>query len=209
MPSGRTLPGRRGVPHPGRSRRPRRGVRLPRPGDDGGHRQAAPAPKGQGFYDGYLIVVFYALESRDERHQTVEMNFFAGKTYLVTVNSEDVATIAKIAHHPPEQISELDQGGMGLLIYSLLDAVVDDSFPALDDLTERSAALEGAFVKRFDSDEQADIFGPLQGPSCRAPNPKTQARRVDCARTSGFPGLWRGDGHLFPGCPGLHSPGNR
>lgn len=137
------------------------------------------------------------------------MNFVADKTYLVTVHLRDVPAISEIAQRWQEQISELDHGGIGLLILSLLDAVVDDPFPALYDLTEWIEALEGTIFERFDSDAEADIFGPQQGPSCRPPSPKTQVRRDDCARSSGFPSLWRGEDRLLPGCLGPHSPGNR
>ncbi len=111
------------------------------------------------FYDGFLFIVFYAMETRDGRPQTVEINLFAGKNYLVTVHSEDVPAIIKTADRWKQRTPNLDSQGIGLLIYSLLDAIVDDYFPVIDDLTERIEDLEAAVFERFDSDAQADIFG--------------------------------------------------
>lgn len=111
------------------------------------------------FYDEFLFIVFYALESSDGHPQTVEMNLFAGKNFLVTVHSEDVPAIGETAERWRQQIPKLGHRGIGLLIYSLLDAIVDDYFPVIDALTERIEDLEQAVFERFDNDAQAAIFG--------------------------------------------------
>ena len=111
------------------------------------------------FYDDFLFIVFYAMTTCDGRPQMVEINLFAGSNYLVTVHTDAVAVVSETAARWQRQVPLLDKHGIGVLVYSLIDAIVDGYFPVIDDLTERIEDLESAVFDRFDTDAQAEIFG--------------------------------------------------
>ena len=109
-------------------------------------------------YDGFLFIVFYGLDTEDGRPRTCEVNLFAGKNYLVTVHDGALAAIPETADRWSENVEQLGNRGIGLLVYSLLDAIVDGYFPVIDDLAERIEDLEEAIFERFEAGAQAEIF---------------------------------------------------
>ena len=109
-------------------------------------------------YDGFLFLVFYGLESEDGRLRTHEVDIFAGKNYLVTVHDGSLAALPETAERWRRNVETLGDRGVGLLVYSLLDALVDGYFPCIDQLADRVEELEGAVFDRADDNAQADIF---------------------------------------------------
>ena len=109
-------------------------------------------------YDGFLFIVFYGLEVHDGRPRTREINLFAGPNYLVTVHDGSFAAIRETADRWCENVERLGNRGVGLLVYSLLDTIVDGYFPVVDDLAERIEDLEAAVFDRADASAQEAIF---------------------------------------------------
>jgi magnesium transporter len=111
-------------------------------------------------YDGFLFLVFYGLETDEERIVTREVNLFAGKNFLVTVHDGSLSAIPETANRWTANVERMGNRGIGLLVYSLLDAIVDGYFPVIDDLAEQIDGLEAAIFERqrTDRDEQAQIF---------------------------------------------------
>ena len=109
-------------------------------------------------YDGFLFLVFYGLESEDGRLRTREVDIFAGKNYVVTVHDGSLAALPETADRWRRNVESLGDRGVGLLVYSLLDALVDGYFPCIDQLADRVEELEGAVFDRADDTAQADIF---------------------------------------------------
>jgi magnesium transporter len=110
------------------------------------------------FYDGFVFIVFYALEIQDARPRTRELALFVGKNYLVTVHDGVFEVVREMAQRWRENIHLPGNRGAGLLVYSLLDAVVDGYFPIVDELTERIEDLEQSIFERSDQPIQQEIF---------------------------------------------------
>jgi magnesium transporter len=109
-------------------------------------------------YDGLLFLVFYGLETENGRPRTREVDIFIGKNYLVTVHDGSLEALAETAARWCRNVETLGNRGIGLLVYSLLDALVDGYFPCLDDLGERVEELEDAVFARAEAATQAEIF---------------------------------------------------
>ncbi|CAA9555453.1 MAG: Magnesium and cobalt transport protein CorA [uncultured Thermomicrobiales bacterium] len=109
-------------------------------------------------YDGFLLLVFYGLQTENGRPRTREVTLFAGKNYLVTVHDGSLPEIPETADRWCQNVANLGNRGVGLLVYSLLDALVDGYFPCIDELADRVEELETAIFKPGEAGEQAAIF---------------------------------------------------
>ena len=109
-------------------------------------------------YDGFLFIVFYGLGTEDGRPCPCEVDLFVGERFLVTVHDGRLAAIPETAERWHENLAARGHRGVGLLVHSLLDAVVDGYFPVVDDLAERIEELEDAVFDRADAGAQAEIF---------------------------------------------------
>jgi len=97
-------------------------------------------------YDDYLFLSLrtwtgFQSATDDVEEVTDEIDVFLGKNYLVTIhqgNSPPVAETRRRWQQHPELISEKP----GFLLYELLDTLVDDYFPAIDDLDIEIDTLE-------------------------------------------------------------------
>ncbi|CAA9538926.1 MAG: Magnesium and cobalt transport protein CorA [uncultured Thermomicrobiales bacterium] len=117
-------------------------------------------------YDDFLFVVFYAMENDVDvtgptaggRLRTVELGLFIGPNYLVTVHDGEVTPLTEVAKRWRENIGLLGQRGVGVLVYSLLDAVVDAYFPVVDAVTGQVDELEVSIFEDDSRDALRDIL---------------------------------------------------
>ena len=109
-------------------------------------------------YDGFFFLVFYALCTKDGRPRPSEINLFVGKSYLVTVHHDAIPELEETARRWRQNVAQVGDRGVGLLVYSLLDAVVDGYFPVVDDLSDRIDDLESAIFDHSDPNAQETIF---------------------------------------------------
>lgn len=111
-------------------------------------------------YDGYVFLVFYAV-SRHEVDRTIrltQLSLFVGPNYVVTVHERPLDVLDEIGTRWCRNVVEIGTHTVGLLVYSILDAVVDDYFPILDEISDRLEDLEERIFDSFDSTAQAEIF---------------------------------------------------
>lgn len=114
-------------------------------------------------YDTFLEIVFFALSwPTGGTPQAHEIHFFAGANYLITIHEGDLALIPETARrwcqHPHPHRLKQSKHRVGLLLYALLDAIVDDYFPLIDALADRIDALEEAVFDDHDATAQSQIF---------------------------------------------------
>jgi magnesium transporter len=88
-------------------------------------------------YEGYLFVVFYAVG----KNHVHEVNLFVGENYLVTVHQGEVPEISDTANRWQKDAGRIEHG-VGVLVYSLLDTIVDGYFPVIDHIAERVDSVE-------------------------------------------------------------------
>jgi magnesium transporter len=95
-------------------------------------------------YEDYLFLVMHAVAfSKEDQFRTTELDFFIGKSFLVTHHSEPLpsitATIDRINKNPVSIARGIDR-----LAHFILDSLVDAYQPVLTDLTNEVRALEDA-----------------------------------------------------------------
>jgi magnesium transporter len=93
-------------------------------------------------YDDMIFVEFYGLRENGTAPELDEISFFVGSNYLITVRNDDSPGIDSVfsrwqdERHQPRHVSS------GMLLYALLDEIVDGYFPMVDALGDRIEDLE-------------------------------------------------------------------
>ena len=95
-------------------------------------------------FERYIHIVFFATD----RDALREVDLCIGKNYLVTVHGERLEVVEETATRWRHNTGRME-AGIGVLVYSLLDAIVDGYFPVLDEAAERLDAVdESIFATR-------------------------------------------------------------
>jgi len=115
-------------------------------------------PKVEGYPD-YYFVVFYSIEADEHsgRLRLKPLYLFIGSNYLVTIHPYPIRQIQETLRRWRDPKSPLGQD-LGALVWALLDALVDDYFPVIDQIAERIADLETRIFEEFDENALQDIF---------------------------------------------------
>jgi magnesium transporter len=82
-----------------------------------------------------------ALIDGDGSVKTQELRVFVGKHYLLTVHDDPIPALDE-AERRWKRNEQQAEWGAGILLYSLLDSIVDQYFPTLDALVERAEDLD-------------------------------------------------------------------
>ncbi|MBA2598739.1 MAG: magnesium/cobalt transporter CorA [Chloroflexota bacterium] len=109
-------------------------------------------------YDGFQFIVFYGLTTELDRCRSHEVNIFVGKHFMVTFHDSHLAVITETAERWHTNVGAMGNRGVGFLLYSLLDALVDGYFPVLDDIAERADTLEETIILQGQPSLQAEIL---------------------------------------------------
>ena len=109
------------------------------------------------FYDRYVFLIFYEVELAASPNAQ-QISFFVGSNYLVTVHDRTCTAIAETAARWTDHPTEVGQRGVSSLVYSLLDAIVDEYFPISDALSDRIDDLEARIFESRDTRPQREIF---------------------------------------------------
>jgi magnesium transporter len=110
-------------------------------------------------YDTYYFIVFYCLsyDSARQRLAAQQVSLFIGANYIVSVHEGPIDAIDTTIRR--WQRSEEDFGrDAGALLYALLDAIVDDYFPVIDELAERVEVIEEQIFERFSETVLQEVF---------------------------------------------------
>lgn len=108
-------------------------------------------------YENFLFLVFYAIALSEDRVVTEEVEFFVGDGYVVTAHIRPLRAIVDVKSR---WLTAASIGGVsaGMLLYSLLDAIVDAYFPLIDVLGERIEELEESIFNHETPTAQREIF---------------------------------------------------
>jgi magnesium transporter len=111
-------------------------------------------------YDSFLHIVFYALMlgMQEAPFRAVQVDLLVGKNYVVTVHDGALDVIQETCDRWIQNLERIGQRDVGILVYSILDAVVDAYFPIVDAFSDRIEELEEAMFERADQDAQQEIF---------------------------------------------------
>lgn len=99
-------------------------------------------PKVEEFPD-YLYYILHAIRSdtSPDRFNTVELDGYLGKNYVVTYHHESFPSINKVKQSV--RISPVTcQKGSSFILHHVIDAIVDEYLPVMDDFDQRINELE-------------------------------------------------------------------
>ena len=95
-------------------------------------------------YGDYLYLILHRIDFAAKEHcfQTHDVDFFLGPNYLVTIHVGDSRSIEQISDICQRNAMALGEG-VAALMHRIVDAMVDNYRPELDELSERLDELEG------------------------------------------------------------------
>ena len=94
-------------------------------------------------YEHSYFVVFYAVhhDAQKQGLDICEVDMFLGANFLITVHYKPVAELEEVEQRWTRNVKQLEWG-IGVLLYSMLDTIVDRYFPVVDDMVDRAEELE-------------------------------------------------------------------
>lgn len=109
-------------------------------------------------YTGYFFLVLYAARINAERRRMAlnEIHIFLGERFVVTVHDHRVGEIGQVVARWRAAPGEYKD--TGALAHALLDIIVDDYFPVLDDFSERVDELEGMMFEATEEDRMHSVL---------------------------------------------------
>lgn len=109
-------------------------------------------------YSKYYFLVFYAIYyCEDNTIDTQQLNLFLGKNYIVSVHNGEFKQVKETIARWRAPDSPLGNT-IGALLYALLDSIVDDYFPVMDQVAEHIDELEDDIFESFDQNAIQSIF---------------------------------------------------
>jgi magnesium transporter len=108
-------------------------------------------------YEDYLFLVMHAVAfNKEDQFRTTELDFFIGKSFLVTHHSEPLPIVASVIERIQKNPAAITRG-IDRLAHFLLDTMVDAYQPVLNDLTSEVRSLEDQVFTSRTSQEEAII----------------------------------------------------
>ena len=105
-------------------------------------------------YDDFVFVVAYGAAPDDDR--LVEVHCFYSERFLITVHRDDCPAFAEIRRRYQRREKGIQQPS--LLLYRVIDGLVDSFFPMLATLDDRIDELEDAIFLKADDRQLQEIF---------------------------------------------------
>jgi magnesium transporter len=105
-------------------------------------------------YDDFVFVVVYG--ARPDEDSLVEVHCFYSERFLVTIHRDDCPAFAEIRHRYQQRERPIEQPS--LLLYRVIDGLVDSFFPVLAAFDDRIDELEDAIFDRADEAQLQEIF---------------------------------------------------
>jgi magnesium transporter len=117
-----------------------------------------PRPKIDEF-PGYYYIVVHALSysAGDEEINAEELSMFVGPNYIVTAHEVPLQLLDRVAdtwQKDPRLVSE----GAGMLLYDIMDGLVDSYFPIMDEIEDQLDDIEDAIFSQTAPKSAESIF---------------------------------------------------
>lgn len=111
------------------------------------------------FYDDVAFLVFYRLGRDAEREvQADQIGIFYGKNFVVTVHRDALPELGELCQRWLVNRTHITGSLSGLLLYSVLDLIVDEYLPLLDEILEDIDEIEDRIFVDFDATVQQQVF---------------------------------------------------
>jgi magnesium transporter len=105
-------------------------------------------------YDDFVFIVVYGAVEDDDR--LVEVHCFYSERCLVTVHRDDCPAFSEVRERYEKRKDAVERPS--LLLYRLIDALVDSFFPVLAEFDDRIDELEDGIFRRADDTQLQDLF---------------------------------------------------
>ena len=118
-------------------------------------------PKVEEFLDYvYFIVHAVRTDASPERFNTIELDGFLGRNYVVTYHHEQFVSVDKVKQSVRSS-PVVCQRGAPFLLHQIIDSIVDDYLPVMDDFDEQINDLEDSIFTLHRPNDQilAEILG--------------------------------------------------
>ncbi len=97
-------------------------------------------------YEEYLFMVVHAItmkqRGKNEEFGTSELDLFIGDNYVVTVHRNSLECVAQIRDSAVKKTTTIMSGGSDILAHAILDRLVDNYLPVLDEYDVKIDTLE-------------------------------------------------------------------
>jgi magnesium transporter len=146
-------------------------------------------------YDDFVFIVIYGAGVDEDR--LVEVHCFYSERFLVTVHRDDCPAFAAIRRRSCKRERAIEQPS--LLLYRVVEGLVDSFFPSLAALDDRIDELEDAIFLEADDKQLQEIFQmkrQLVGMR-KAVTPQRDAFASLMGGVAELPGFAGGDEHYF------------
>ena len=146
-------------------------------------------------YDEFVFIVVYGASADEDR--LVEVHCFYSERFLVSVHRDDFPAFAEIRRRYQSRETTLEQPS--LLLYRIVDGLVDSFFPILAAFDDRIDELENAIFARADDKQLQEIFRMkrLLVGMRKAVTPQRDAFAGLMGGVAELPGLAEADEHYF------------
>ncbi len=146
-------------------------------------------------YDDFVFLVVYGASPDEDR--LVEVHCFYSERFLVTVHRDDCPAFAEIRRRYQKRDEAVDRPS--LLLYRIVDGLVDSFFPILADFDDRIDELESAIFLHADDRQLQEIFQMkrLLVGMRKAVSPQRDAFAGLFGGVAELPGLAAGDERYF------------
>jgi magnesium transporter len=105
-------------------------------------------------YDDFVFIVVYGAAPDEDR--LVEVHCFYSERFLVTVHRDDAPAFTEFRQRYEKRKGPSERPS--LLLYRLIDALIDSFFPILSEFDDRIDELEAAIFARADDAQLQEIF---------------------------------------------------
>lgn len=103
-------------------------------------------------YEDYLFLVMHAVDfNRQDKFITSELNLFLGKDYLVTYHEQPLRSVKTAIERSVNKIGTIARGP-DRLAHTLLDLMVDNYMPVMDELHSEVEELEDLLLEKNSGD---------------------------------------------------------
>jgi magnesium transporter len=112
-------------------------------------------------YGSQIFLVTHAMRLAENGRpggiQTSELDAFLGNRYLITIHREAIAGLDTVWKRAASDAT-CTAHGMDFIYYLILDELVDEVFPLVDQVSDQLEAVEGAILKRVDSQQLSQLM---------------------------------------------------
>jgi len=109
-------------------------------------------------YDEFLLIVFYGLVDEDGDPVPREIDLFVSPRYVVTIHDGPLAAMATTAERWVDDVARNGEPHAELLLYTILDTIVEDYLPVIGDLGERVDAIEASVLDHSTHGDQRKLL---------------------------------------------------